>query len=41
MPNVKPILDDIEELSLHQKERILSTLEEIFTLGSQVSQVHG
>lgn len=39
MPNVKSILNDIEKLPLHQKEQILSTLEEILVLGSQVSQV--
>lgn len=33
------ILNDIEKLLLHQKEQILSTLEEILVLGSQVSQV--
>lgn len=32
MPNVKSILNDIEKLSLHQKEQILSTLEEIIVL---------
>ena len=39
MPNVKSILNDIEKLPLHQKEQILSTLEEILVLGSQTSQV--
>jgi hypothetical protein len=39
MPNVKSILNDIEKLPLHQKEQILSTLEEILVLGSQVRQV--
>jgi len=39
MPNVKSILNDIESLPLHQKEQILSTLEEIRVLGSQASQV--
>jgi len=39
MPNVKSILNDIEKLPLHQKEQILSTLEEILVLGSQASQV--
>lgn len=39
MPNVKYILYDIEKLPLHQKEQILSSLEEILALGSQVSQV--
>ena len=39
MSNVKSILNDIEKLPLHQKEEILSTLEEILVLGSQVSQV--
>ncbi len=39
MPNVKSILNDIEKLPLHQKEQILSTLEEMVILGSQVCQV--
>jgi len=39
MPNVKSILNDIENLPLDQKEQILSTLEEIRVLGSQASQV--
>lgn len=39
MPNVKSILNDIEKLPLHQKEQILSTLEELLVLGSQVSKV--
>lgn len=38
MLNVKTILNDIEKLPLHQKEQILSTLEEILVLGSQVEQ---
>ena len=32
-------LNDIEKLPLHQKEQILSTLEEILVLASQTSQV--
>ena len=36
---MKSILNDIEKLPLHQKEQILSTLEEILILGSQVGQV--
>ncbi|SDO98063.1 hypothetical protein SAMN04488529_1011018 [Clostridium gasigenes] len=38
MPNVKTILNDIEKLPLHQEEQMLSTLEEILVLGSQVEQ---
>jgi hypothetical protein len=33
------MLLNIEKLTLHQKEQILSTLEEILVLGSQASQV--
>lgn len=39
MPSVKSILEDIEKSPLYQKEQILSPLEEILILGSQISQV--
>ena len=38
MANMKSILNDIEKLPLHQKEQILSTLEESLVLGSQVAK---
>lgn len=39
MANVQSLISDIQKLSVFQQEQLLSYLEEMLLLGSQVSQV--